>query len=35
VMLLLNGELFCARPLFSDFFLATPPCSHQANTLEC
>ena len=35
VMLLLNGELFCARPLFSDFFPATPPCSRQANTLEC
>ncbi len=35
VMLLLNGELFCACPLVSDFFLATPPCSPQANTLEC
>ena len=35
VMLLLNGELFCACPLFSDFFLATPPRSRQANTLEC
>jgi hypothetical protein len=35
VMLLLNGELFCACPLVSDFFLATPPCSRQANTLEC
>jgi hypothetical protein len=35
VMLLLNGELFCDCPLVSDFFLATPPCSRQANTLEC
>ena len=35
VMLLLNCELFCSRPLFSDFFPATPPCSRQANTLEC